>query len=163
MDFIATMLNDKKYIAIFIFSFIILLVSGIFLYKYIISYKGINNEYKENNNFINSSSNNNNNVNNGSKSATLYFFYTTWCPYSLAAIPEWEKIVDKYTHNSINGYSVNFIDLDCTKETVEIENMINKYEIEGYPTIKMIKDNQVIEFDAKAKFDNIEKFLSTVL
>ena len=41
--------------------------------------------------------------------------------------------------------------------------MINKYNIEGYPTIKMIKDDQVIEFDAKAKFDNIEKFLVTVL
>ena len=41
--------------------------------------------------------------------------------------------------------------------------MINKYSIDGYPTIKMVKDDQVIEFNAKAKFENIEKFLSSVL
>ena len=159
MAFIQGLLNDKKKVAIFAFAFVILIVSGVFLYKYINFQKTSSSQYKENNDIVSSSSDSQI----GPKSATVYFFYTTWCPYSLAAIPEWEKIVDKYSENSVNGYSINFIDIDCTKETVEIENMINKYNIEGYPTIKMIKDDQVVEFDAKAKFENIEKFLVTVL
>lgn len=97
------------------------------------------------------------------KGVVVYFFYTTWCPYSLSAIPEWQKLVSKYTKNKVNGYDIKFVDVDCTKETVEVEEYINKYNIEGYPTIKMIKDDQVIEFDAKAKFDNMEKFLHSVL
>ena len=156
MEFFQGLLNDKKKIVIFAFAFVILIVSGVFLYKYINSQKTSSSQYNENYDVVSSSQV-------GSKSATVYFFYTTWCPYSLAAIPEWEKIVDKYSENTVNGYSINFIDVDCTKETVEIENMINKYNIEGYPTIKMIKDDQVIEFDAKAKFENIENFLVTVL
>ena len=160
MEFIKSLINDKKKITLLLFSLVIFIVSGIFLYKYINSHKPSKSEYKENTDVYGSSSSD---AKIGPKSATVYFFYTTWCPYSLAAIPEWEKIVDKYTHNEVNGYSINFIDVDCTKETVEIENLINKYNIEGYPTIKMIKDDQVIEFDAKAKFDNIEKFLVTVL
>lgn len=159
MDFIQTLLNDKKKnVVIIVFVLIILVVGSVFLYKYIYLHKSSVGNYKENNDF---------NLSNseiiGNKSAIVHFFYTTWCPYSLAAIPEWEKIVDKYSHNTINGYSVTFIDVDCTKENVEIENMINKYNIQGYPTINMIKDDQVIEFDAKAKFENIEKFLLTVL
>ena len=161
MEFVKTLLNDKKKVPIILFSLLILIVSGVFLYKYINSHKSSKIDYKENTDIYGSSSSSDDKV--GPKSATLYFFYTTWCPYSLAAIPEWEKIVDKYTHNDINGYSVNLIDVDCTKETVEIENIINKYNIEGYPTLKLIKDDQIIEFDAKAKFDNIEKFLTTVL
>jgi|UniRef100_A0A6C0IML2 thiol-disulfide isomerase/thioredoxin len=159
MEFIQGLLNDKKKKIIFAFVFVILIVAGVFLYKYINSHKTSSSQYEENNEIVSSSSESQG----GSKSATLYFFYTTWCPYSLAAIPEWEKIVDKYSENSVNGFNINFIDVDCTKETVEIENMINKYNVEGYPTIKMIKDDQVIEFDAKAKFENIEQFLVTVL
>jgi thiol-disulfide isomerase/thioredoxin len=159
MNFIQGLLKDKKKVAIIAFAFVILIVAGVFLYKHINSYKISSSQYKENHDIASSSSQSHV----GPKSATVYFFYTTWCPYSLAAIPEWEKIVDKYSENSVNGYSINFIDIDCTKETVEIENMINKYNIEGYPTIKMIKDDQVIEFDAKAKFENIEKFLVSVL
>lgn len=151
--------NDKKKVLIISFSVIILIVCGVFLYKYIQSQKGSKNMYKENAD-LDSSSGNSNYTN---KTATVYFFYTTWCPHSLSAIPEWEAIVDKYTHNQVNGYTIKLIDVDCTKETVEIENMVNKYDIEGYPTIKMVKDDQIIEFDAKAKFDNIDKFLTTVL
>jgi thiol-disulfide isomerase/thioredoxin len=151
MEFIQGLLNDKKKKIIFAFVFVILIVAGVFLYKYINSHKTSSSQYEENNEIVSSSSESQG----GSKSATLYFFYTTWCPYSLAAIPEWEKIVDKYSENSVNGFNINFIDVDCTKETVEIENMINKYNVEGYPTIKMIKDDQVIEFYAKAKFENI--------
>jgi len=159
MVFIQDIFNNKKNFIICFFVFIILIVSGVFLYKYINYYKSSSDQYKENKNMTYGSFE----TSFGPKSATVYFFYTTWCPYSLAAIPEWENIVDKYSANSINGYNVKFIDVDCTKETVEIENMINKYNIEGYPTIKMIKDDQIIEFDAKAKFENIEKFLITVL
>jgi hypothetical protein len=41
--------------------------------------------------------------------------------------------------------------------------MMNKYNVEGYPTIKLIKDGQVIEYDAKPSKETLTKFLNTVL
>jgi len=40
---------------------------------------------------------------------------------------------------------------------------MNKYSIEGYPTIKLLKDGQVIEYDAKPSKANLSQFLNTVL
>ena len=41
--------------------------------------------------------------------------------------------------------------------------MMNKYKIEGYPTIKMLKDGQVIEYDAKPTQATLIQFIQTVL
>jgi hypothetical protein len=40
---------------------------------------------------------------------------------------------------------------------------MDQYKIEGYPTIKLLKDGQVIEYDAKPSKDTLEQFLKTVL
>ena len=40
---------------------------------------------------------------------------------------------------------------------------MNKYKIEGFPTIKLLKDGQVIEFDAKPTKENLTQFLNTAL
>jgi hypothetical protein len=41
--------------------------------------------------------------------------------------------------------------------------MTNKYNIEGFPTIKLLKDGQIIEYDAKPAKDTLKEFLNTVL
>lgn len=97
------------------------------------------------------------------RSADVYFFYTTWCPHSTTALPEWERIVNQYSNTSINGYRLNFIQVDCTTESVEVDNYIKKFNLVGYPTIKLVKDDHIIEFDANATFDNIKEFLNNVL
>ena len=48
------------------------------------------------------------------KSAQVYFFYTTWCPYSTKALPEWETVVNKYNNTTVNGYNLSFIGVNCT-------------------------------------------------
>ena len=97
------------------------------------------------------------------KSAQVYFFYTTWCPYSTKALPEWESVVNKYNNTTVNGYNLSFISVNCTNETPEVDKYIQMYNIEGYPTIKLVKDDHIIEFDAKATSSNIESFIKTVL
>jgi thioredoxin-like negative regulator of GroEL len=41
--------------------------------------------------------------------------------------------------------------------------LADKFKIEGFPTIKLVKDGQVIEYDAKPDKDRIKEFLETVL
>jgi hypothetical protein len=100
---------------------------------------------------------------NSNKTATLMLFYVDWCPHCKTAKPEWESLKSQYDGKSINGYTVTFVEHNCTNESDEISQLMDKYNIEGYPTIELIKDNQVIEYDAKPTKSTMEQFLNTVL
>jgi len=97
------------------------------------------------------------------KQAELILFYVDWCPHCKTAKPEWEKMKNEYDNKQINGYNIIFTEYNCTNESPEIEQLMNKYKIEGYPTIKLLKDNQIIEYDAKPTKATMEQFLNTVL
>ena len=97
------------------------------------------------------------------KSAELLFFYADWCPHCKTAKPAWAEIVSKYENKTINGYKVAFTEINCTTETDEIGQMMNKYKIEGFPTLKLLKDGQVVEYDAKPTKETLDEFLNTVL
>lgn len=97
------------------------------------------------------------------REAELMFFHVDWCPHCKTAKPEWDELKAEYSNNNINGYRVMFTEVNCTEETPEIESMIQKFKIEGYPTIKLVKEGQVIEYDAKPTKSTMLDFLSTVL
>ena len=98
-----------------------------------------------------------------SKQAELILFSVDWCPHCKTAKPIWEELKTEYENNPINGYTVLFTDINCTNETPEIEKMIATYKIEGYPTIKLLKDGNVIEYDAKPSKSTLTEFLNSVL
>lgn len=100
---------------------------------------------------------------NSSKEAELMFFYVDWCPHCKTAKPDWEEVKSEYENKTINGYRIIFTEINCTNESEEVEKLMNKYKIEGYPTIKLLKDGQIIEYDAKPSKDTIIKFLDNVL
>lgn len=106
---------------------------------------------------------NNQNEETPTKVANLMLFYVDWCPHCKTAKPEWNALKEEYDGKTINGYIVVFEEYNCTDENTEIEDLINKYKIEGYPTIKLLKDGQVIEYDAKPTKSTLEQFLTTVL
>ncbi len=97
------------------------------------------------------------------REAELMFFHVDWCPHCKTAKPEWDELKAEYSNNNINGYRVMFTEVNCTEETPEIESMIQKFKIEGYPTIKLVKEGQVIEYDAKPTKSTMLDFLNTVL
>jgi thiol-disulfide isomerase/thioredoxin len=97
------------------------------------------------------------------KTAILMLFYVDWCPHCKTAKPEWESLKTQYDGKMINGYTISFAEYNCTTESDEISQLMDKYNIEGYPTIKLVKDNQVIEYDAKPTKSTMEQFLTTVL
>lgn len=97
------------------------------------------------------------------KQAELMLFYVDWCPHCKTAKPEWDSLKTTYENKTINGYTIIFTEYNCTNETSEVEELMNKYKIEGYPTIKLLKDSQIIEYDAKPTKSTMEQFLNTVL
>jgi thiol-disulfide isomerase/thioredoxin len=101
--------------------------------------------------------------NSNSKDAEIMFFYVDWCPHCKTAKPAWNDVKGEYENKTINGYKVIFTEINCTEETAEVESLMNKYNIEGFPTIKLLKDGQVIEYDAKPTKETLTQFLNTVL
>ena len=101
--------------------------------------------------------------NNSGKPAELLFFFADWCPHCKAAKPIWKDLKDEYENKTINGYKVIFTEVDCSEETAEVEKLMNQYSVEGYPTIKLLKDGQIIEYDAKPSKEMLTKFLTTAL
>ena len=89
----------------------------------------------------------------------LYIFTVNWCPHSKKAIPIWEQLKAEYSNKTFNNYNINFIQVDGE----ENPSLADKYKVEGYPTIKMVKGNQIIEYDAKPSLEHLKEFLNSTL
>jgi len=99
----------------------------------------------------------------GGGDAEIIFFFANWCPHCKSAKPHWEEVKKSYSGKSVNGYNLIFTEVDCSEESEDTKKMTKQYEIEGYPTIKLVKDDQVIDFDAKPDKTTLEKFINTVI
>lgn len=138
---------------IIISAIILFVIIAIFYYFYYVAPSST--KYKANSEQVPSSS--------GSNNAELLFFYADWCPHCKAAKPIWNDLKAEYENKTINGYKITFTEIDCSEESPEVEKLMNQYSVEGYPTIKLLKDGQVIEYDAKPSKELLNKFLNTVL
>ena len=94
----------------------------------------------------------------GSNNATLYFFYTTWCPHCKVAKPELDKL-EKEIRGGLKDINVAVIRVDCDKDP----ELADQYKVSGYPTIKLIYNNKIYDYDAKPNKDTLMEFLNQTL
>lgn len=131
---------------------IFFLIVAIYLYnKYVTPM--VDNKYVANNEFQQKSDDSD------VENVELYIFTVNWCPHSKKAIPIWEQLKAEYSNKTFNNYNINFIQVDGE----ENPSLADKYKVEGYPTIKMVKGNQVIEYDAKPSLEHLKEFLNSTL
>lgn len=99
------------------------------------------------------------------ETAEIYLIYATWCPYSKKVLPIWEELKEKYDRKVVNKYSVVFKNYDGDKNEKEIDEVSKKFKkkIDGYPTIILVKENEVIEFDANPTKENLTEFIQRTL
>ena len=104
------------------------------------------------------------NANTRHKEVIVQIFTVDWCPHCNKAGPEWDSFYDGYNNKVINNYSISCIKHNCTDESdTNIAHIIEKYNIQSYPTVIMIKDNKRYDFDAKITKGNLSKFVNTIL
>ena len=138
---------------------IILAVISYFIYKGV-SDSAKNPSYKANREHVPLGSDAAGNI---GKEVEIMLFYTDWCPHCKTAKPEWEQVKAEYNGKQIHGYRIIFTEVNCTNESTDVEKMMNTYKIDGYPTIKLVKDNQIIDYDAKPTKATLTQFLNTVV
>jgi len=93
----------------------------------------------------------------------IYFFHVDWCPHCKTALPELEKFKNEFNNKEKGKYLVKCTTVNCTDETSEITKLINDYNIEGYPTVKMLKEGNKIEFDSKITYNTLEQFVESMV
>ena len=142
-------ISDKSTMLLVIILVIFFISISIFIfYKY---YKDLfGKDHVLNKEFINTKSNSNDVV--------ILFFYTDWCPYCKSSLPEWNKF-EEYVKNLKNSieYNITLTKINGDKD----EKTVEKYNVEGYPTIKLLYKGKVYDYDAKPNKDNLVKFLET--
>jgi thiol-disulfide isomerase/thioredoxin len=92
-----------------------------------------------------------------SRTVEVFFFYTTWCPYCKKAVKEWEQFKNQWTDRKLDGATVLFSEVNC--ETNEV--LANKFNVVSYPTIKLVKDDKVFDYDAKPEVSSLNQFLTS--
>jgi thiol-disulfide isomerase/thioredoxin len=146
--------NNWYYILIIIIIIVIVISTFVYYYNYTINLRNHMNENLEETSDYSGSY---------PKSAELLFFYANWCPHCKNAKPEVDKIKDAYQDKTINGYKIIFTYVDCSKDNANSEKLMNQYKVDGFPTIKLLKDGNVYDFDAKPTQDSLNQFLNTIL
>ena len=99
------------------------------------------------------------------KKATMFFFYADWCPHSKKSKPIFEKVKEQYNGKPINGIVMNFkmVNGEQSEEEVNSFEKQHKIQVDGYPSIYLVKGDQIIEYDAKPTVESLTEFLNTAL
>lgn len=149
-DSLAAAVSNKKFLIVLLIT-VCFILAAVYTYKKYVTPR-INPDYVTNNEYSQGVS--------AKGPADLYFFYTAWCPHCKIAKPVWAELKKKVEDGPpIKGIKVNFIEVDCDKDTATADT----FNVKGYPTIKLVKGNQIIEYDAKPNVDTLMEFLQTSL
>jgi len=141
--------NSKKFY-IWVALFLVLISIAVFYaFKYLYNPSQVNNKYKNVANM----------PKDGNSAITVYFFFADWCPHCRAAKPEWNIFQSEYNGKTVNDKIIHCEMVDCSDGTDE---RISKYDIQGFPTVKMINGADVIDFDSKVTSSALEKFVNNM-
>ncbi|KAI8322991.1 thioredoxin-domain-containing protein [Martensiomyces pterosporus] len=80
-------------------------------------------------------------------------FYAPWCPHCQTLAPVWDKLAAE-TRSKINVGKVN-----CDEASV----LCSKYNVQGYPTLKLLWDAETVDYKGERKLESFKTFVDGVL
>jgi thiol-disulfide isomerase/thioredoxin len=102
-------------------------------------------------------------VPNAPKEASIYFFFADWCPHCKKAKPSWEAFARKHDGKMLNGSKLTCISVDCTEpDNAETTQMTSQFQVNSFPTIKMMKQGTIYTYETKITEANLEDFVKSV-
>ena len=87
----------------------------------------------------------------------IVLFHATWCGHCKRFKPEWDKAKSKLNNTKHNNKNVLLKEVDCS----DGENpLASKYEVNGYPTVKVLKHDQPAEdYSGQRSLAGLESFV----
>ena len=92
------------------------------------------------------------------KNIVVGLIYADWCGHCKEFMPIWDKTTK--TINDANK-GVKLMKVECGKpqENESHKMLMDKYSIQGYPTIKFFENGEVKEYDGPRTEEGIVEFL----
>jgi hypothetical protein len=88
----------------------------------------------------------------------LMLFYTDWCFDCRRYKSKWNIMKNKYE----KMYDLKLFEYNCTDtDSVETKDLMNWCGINKFPTILLIKDNNIIEFEDERTETNMDNFIQS--
>lgn len=157
--FIFTNIINNRLNALFIFCIaIIFSITAYYTYKNIIKKEVSNSPLNKEILLYGHPDNDDNSVGN----VSVIYFYTEWCPYCKRSRPEWLKFkqyVNEFNDNDDKDFSISAFEIDCDKKT----DIADKYNVKAYPTIKLIYNDTIYDYNEKADRNNLIHFLKSCI
>ena len=91
------------------------------------------------------------------KDRVIFVLFAEWCPHCKTVKPEWKKLM-KLNNTKINGKNVKIQAANAEGSQVEKEAARDN-NVEGYPTIKLISQSQVLDYNGARNAPAMEKFI----
>jgi protein disulfide-isomerase-like protein len=92
------------------------------------------------------------------KAMKLVLFYAPWCGHCKTFKPEWEKAKQQLDGKTINNVKVNLVDVNCDEEA----DLAKAYDIQGFPTVKCITKEKVVEFDGDRSVQGVKAYINNM-
>ena len=93
-----------------------------------------------------------------SEEVVMVLFFVNWCPHCKTFKPTWEKASSELNNTTVNGKSVRFVSVDCEEKP----ELGEKYNVEGYPTIKVFTEGNVEEYDGDRSLSGIKSYVNSL-
>ena len=93
----------------------------------------------------------------GNGKVEIFFFYTQWCPYCKKSRSAWNDFKQQWEGKKYQDTELFFTEIDCDRQ----EAIANQYQVNDYPTIKLLRGNEIIDFDAKPTLSSLNEFLES--
>jgi thiol-disulfide isomerase/thioredoxin len=90
---------------------------------------------------------------NTNNNITVYNFNTSWCGHSLRFQPSWDNFVKSLSKND----NIKTIDAKC--DTNKYDNLVKKYNVEGYPTVIIDYGNKFIKYNGNRTVNGLRNAL----
>tara|TARA_B100000674_G_C37895084_1_gene940923 strand:- start:472 stop:1083 length:612 start_codon:yes stop_codon:yes gene_type:complete len=94
-------------------------------------------------------------LNVGGNEIALVKFYAPWCGHCQTLAPKWEELTKKHHNTTKNGKRVKVLSVDCDKH----EKIGERYNVQGYPTVRLITKNKQYEYEDAREVPQLESFL----
>ena len=92
-------------------------------------------------------------INETGDKVTIMNFNTEWCGYSRDFQPIWDKFTKQ-----MKGKKIHVKDIKCDKSNNQ--GLCQKYEIEGFPTVKLVNNGKVHEFGGRRTVEDLSEFVN---
>ena len=90
-------------------------------------------------------------------------FYAPWCGHCKTFKPEFDNAMSeldgmKSGKSELKGKTIRFAKINCDED--ENKPLAKKYDVAGYPTVKILKDDGTdIEYDGERSLEGMKKYL----